>query len=185
MANQMSRDGGPATEAGVLTTHRAFVALGSNIDAERNLPAAVRALAALGQVTGASRVYETAPVGNPADPRFLNAAVRLETTLPPDELLRGLKLLETRLGRVRSDDPNAPRTIDLDLLTYDETALTVAGRRLPNPEILVRSFVAVPLSDIAPDERHVEDGRTYAQIAASLAGDAGDMAVRPDVRLTR
>lgn len=164
--------------------HCAYVALGSNIAPERNLPAAVRGLAASGRVTGASRVFESEPIGNPDDPRFLNAVVRLETDLPPDELLHGLRALEARLGRVRSADPNAPRTIDLDLVAYDDASLEIQGHRLPSPEIVRRAFIAVPLAEVAPRERHVRDGRTFAEIAAALADAAQDLVVRPDVTLT-
>ncbi len=163
--------------------HCAYIALGSNIAPERNLPAAVRELAGAGRVTNASRVYESEPVGNPEDPRFLNAVIRLETSLAPDKLQQSLRSVEAALGRVRTADPNAPRTIDLDLLTYDDESIEVDGRRLPSPEIIHRAFVAVPLAEVAPRERHADDGRTFTEIAAALAADAKVMSVRPDVIL--
>ena len=102
----------------------AYLSLGSNLDKERNLPAAVRLLATHGRLLAVSAVYETAPVGNPDDPAFFNAAVALETNLPPAELKRQvLAHIEQQLGRQRSPDPNAPRTIDVDISLYDDAIL--------------------------------------------------------------
>jgi GTP cyclohydrolase I len=104
--------------------------------------------------------------------------------LSPEALLRALRDLEDSLGRVRSDDPNAPRTIDLDLIDYGSGGLEVAGRRLPSEDAVRHAFVAVPLAELAPTRRHATDGRTYAQIARALAPDAADMIIRRDVRLS-
>ncbi len=144
----------------------AYLSLGSNLDKERNLPQAVRLLAAHGRLRAVSAVYETAPVGNPDDPAFFNAAVALETDLPPAELKQQvLAGIERQLGRQRSADPNAPRTIDIDISLYDQAILDLGKRHIPDPEILRFAHVAVPLAELAPDYRHPETGETLAQIA--------------------
>lgn len=144
----------------------AYLSLGSNLDKERNLPQAVRLLAAHGRLRAVSAVYETAPVGNPDDPAFFNAAVALETDLPPAELKQQvLAGIERQLGRQRSADPNAPRTIDIDISLYDQAMLDLGKRHIPDPEILRFAHVAVPLAELAPDYRHPETGETLAQIA--------------------
>ncbi len=159
----------------------AYLSLGSNLDKEHNLPAAVRRLAAQGRLLAVSAVYETAPVGNPDDPSFFNAAVALETKLPPAELKQQvLARIEQQLGRQRSADPNAPRTIDVDISLYDNAILNLGKRQIPDPEILCFPHIAVPLADLAPNYRHPETGETLAEIAARLTAAAGQPLLRRD-----
>ncbi|HNS03038.1 MAG TPA: 2-amino-4-hydroxy-6-hydroxymethyldihydropteridine diphosphokinase [Anaerolineae bacterium] len=144
----------------------AYLSLGSNLDKEHNLPQAVRLLAGHGRLLAVSAVYETAPVGNPGDPTFFNAAVALETALAPAELKEQvLAGIEGQLGRQRSADPNAPRTIDIDISLYDQAILDLGRRHIPDPEILRFAHVAAPLADLAPDYCHPETGETLAHIA--------------------
>ena len=113
----------------------AYLSLGSNVDKERCLPEAVRQLAVHGRLVAASRVYETPAIGNPDDPSYFNAAVILETELSPAELKQQvLQPLEHLLGRVRSSDPNAPRTIDVDISLFNSEVLILGKRRIPDPE---------------------------------------------------
>jgi 2-amino-4-hydroxy-6-hydroxymethyldihydropteridine diphosphokinase len=159
----------------------AYLSLGSNLDKEHNLPAAVRLLAGHGRLLAVSAVYETAPVGNPGDPSFFNAAVALETELQPAELKgRVLAHIEQQLGRQRNADPNAPRTIDVDISLFDDAILDLGKRHIPDPEILRYLHIAVPLADVAPDYRHPETGEILAQIAARVATDAGQPPLRRD-----
>ncbi len=134
----------------------AYLSLGSNVDKEYNLPAAVRLLAEHGRVLAVSAVYETAPVGNPDDPSFI----------------------EQQLGRQRSADPNAPRTIDVDISLFDDAILDLGKRHIPDPEIVRFPHIAVPLADLAPDYRHPETGETLAQIAARVTAAAGQPLLR-------
>lgn len=130
----------------------AYLAIGGNLgDRLGFLTEAVRRLHRLPRtrVIEASSVYETDPVG-PAQPDFLNAAVHLDTTLSPHELLAECQRIEAALGRVR-DERWGPRTIDLDLLWYDNTTLADATLTLPHPRMSERSFVLTPLAEIAPD----------------------------------
>lgn len=147
----------------------AYLALGSNINKEHNLPAAVRLLAAHGRVLRASVVYETAPVGNPDDPAFFNAAVMLETPLSAKALKETvLIMVENQLGRQRTADPNAARTIDLDIALFNHEVLDIGQRHIPDPDILRFAHVTAPLADLAPAYHHPETGETLAAIAARL-----------------
>ena len=110
-------------------------------------------------------------------PAFLNAAIELRTRSGPRELKRAvLRRIEQHLGRVRGEDRNAPRTIDLDIAIFDDLVLEEADLTVPDPEILTRAHVAVPLADVAPLMRHPVDGRRLREIGAAL--DDGD-SVRP------
>jgi len=145
----------------------AYVALGSNIAPQRHLPEAVRRLARLGRVRGASRVYRTAPWGYADQPDFLNAVVALESTAEPLALLETLLALETEMGRERTI-PNGPRTIDLDLLLWGARIVVTPRLTLPHPRLHRRAFALVPLCDLAPHLRHPVLGRTMAELLAPL-----------------
>jgi len=159
-----------------------FIALGSNINSEYNLKEAVRRLASRCRLLAVSPVYETAPVGTTQGPNFLNAAALVETDLTPAELKRQvLQAIEGELGRVRSGDKNAPRTIDLDIALFSDQVLNVGPRHIPDPDILKYPHIAVPLADIAPQLRHPETGQTLQEIAQGLPAD--ELVPRPDVVL--
>ncbi len=131
----------------------AYVALGANLDDPRS-----QILQALGELDGIpesrvvsrSSLYRTAPVGNPDQPDFINAVARLDTALDARPLLDALLELEDRHGRRRSG-PNAPRTLDLDLLLYADRVFHEEGLTLPHPRLHERAFVLAPLAEIAPD----------------------------------
>lgn len=131
----------------------AFVALGSNLgNPEEQVKAGLRELAALPEtrLTGASSLYRSAPVGYRDQPDFVNAVARIETTLRPRALLDHLLAIERRHGRVR-DFPNAPRTLDLDIVSYGDLAVHEPGLTIPHPRMRERAFVVVPLAEIAPE----------------------------------
>ena len=144
-----------------------FVALGTNLgDREENLARGVQGLAARGlHITARSSVYETEPVGGPAQGHYLNAVVQAETALDPADVLASCREVEHDLGRVRAA-PNAPRTLDLDLLLYGDLVLRSAGLTVPHPRMHERRFVLVPLAEIAPATRHPVLGLTAAEMAA-------------------
>ena len=166
------------------TLHRAYLLLGSNIDPEQHLPAACRELARHGTIVCASRVWESPPADGSAQANYLNAAVLLETACSAEELRATiLPQIETALGRVRDpQDRYAARTIDIDLALFNEAVHEVGGARIPDPDILTRAFVAVPLAEIDPGYVHPQTGQTLAEIAAALGGGAG-LALRRDVEL--
>lgn len=150
-------------------SHAAFVALGSNIDPSRNLPAAVARLQSLGTVRAVSRVWQSAAVGDVNQPAFLNAAALLSTSYPLPRLRQELRDIEAKMGRVRDPaNKNAARPIDLDLAFFDRVVCRPPAAPLPDPATTERSFVAVPLAELAPRFRHPICGRTLAEIAAQL-----------------
>jgi len=153
-----------------MTRRRALVALGSNIAPERNLPAAAARLAGIPgiEVLRASGVYESPPFGRPGDPCFHNAALLLETTLSPEALREEFRRVEAALGRVREGDRYAPRPIDIDLAAFEGFEGEVGGSIVPDPEIPLRAFLAVPLAEVAPEWVHGAAGRTLFEIAAGF-----------------
>jgi dihydroneopterin aldolase/2-amino-4-hydroxy-6-hydroxymethyldihydropteridine diphosphokinase len=170
------------SQAGPGWPNRAFISLGSNIEPEQNLREAVARLSSRCRLLAVSRVYETAPVGKTDQPNFLNAAAELETELEAAQLKEQvLKQIEQELGRVRTQNRNAPRTIDLDISLFNDQVLRVGRRHIPDPEILERAYLAWPLADLAPDYRHPETGQTLLEIAQSLP--ASDVIRRVDLAL--
>jgi 2-amino-4-hydroxy-6-hydroxymethyldihydropteridine diphosphokinase len=112
-----------------------------------------------------SSLYRTAPVGIRGQPDFINAVAKLATTLAPHELLEALFVVERQFGR-RRDFPQAPRTLDLDLLLYDQLLLDSERLRLPHPRMHLRAFVIAPLLEIAPDCRIPGRGSAAAWLPA-------------------
>jgi 2-amino-4-hydroxy-6-hydroxymethyldihydropteridine diphosphokinase len=128
-----------------------YLGLGSNIgDARAHLAAAVAALPAYGvRVLASSPVYETEPVGLVLDqPDFLNACLRIETALGPEELLDACKAVERQVGRAASGPRHGPRVIDVDLLLLGELEYRSDRLTLPHPEVSSRRFVLVPLLEL-------------------------------------
>lgn len=132
-------------------TRNIYIGLGSNVgDRLGYLDSAVKELNELSaaRVIGMSSVYETEPYGNKDQPEFLNMAVELESSLESDELFSGLKSIEAKLGRHRTERWG-PREIDLDLLYFGEEVVNQKKLQVPHPEVGLRRFVLVPLNEIA------------------------------------
>jgi len=155
-----------------------LIALGANLPSDGLEPVQTqqRALArldALGvEVLAVSSFYETPAWPNVTDPPFVNAVAVVRTRLQPVELLALLHGVETEFGRLRSA-PNAPRTLDLDLLDHDG-ANTTDGLTLPHPRIATRAFVLVPLAEVAPGWRHPVSGQGVEELLSALP--AGEVA---------
>ena len=133
-------------------TH-AYVGIGSNLeDPRQQVLRAFDELARLPEttLTGRSSLYRTAPVGHAAQPDFINAVAALDTRLSAQALLAGLQGVEARHGRQRSF-PNAPRTLDLDLLLYGDARIDEPGISVPHPRMHVRAFVLAPLVELSPE----------------------------------
>ncbi len=151
----------------------AYIGLGSNLgDRMAMLRMAIQRLETLGRIARVSSLYETEPVGFLEQPSFLNAVVALDTTLAPADLLGALLGIERDLGRMRSF-PNAPRTLDLDLLLVDDAILDTPELTLPHPRLHERAFVLAPLAEIAPELVHPGTGKTMQEILHTLPDQGG------------
>lgn len=121
----------------------------------------------------ASGVYETAAIGGPADnPPFLNAVLEIETPLSPRELLAACLAVEEEFGRTRQGEW-APRTLDVDLLLFDDLVIDESGLQVPHPRLQERTFVLAPLNEIAPDLQHPVLQRTIRALADDLPQTPG------------
>ena len=137
-----------------MDNHVVFLALGSNLgDRLANLKQAIVSLSPQMEVKVKSRVYETPPWGYTDQPKFLNQVIKVNTYLEPEPLFRHIKRLETTLGREPSF-PNGPRSIDIDILFYDDRVINTPSLAIPHPKLHERGFVLMPLNDIAPDLLH-------------------------------
>jgi 2-amino-4-hydroxy-6-hydroxymethyldihydropteridine diphosphokinase len=131
---------------------RAFVAVGSNLNSATNVKAALQRLAQETVVRAISTVYLTEPIDHPEQPSYYNCVVEVATELTPLELkTRVLRGIEQMLGREREEDRFAARTIDLDLILYDDLVIDQTKLVLPDPDIMLRPFLAIPLHELAPD----------------------------------
>jgi GTP cyclohydrolase-4 len=152
-----------------------YLGLGSNlVDRYYNLAWALHVLSqkmGMGQV---SSVYDTAPVGNTAQPHFLNLVCGATTSLTPTELLSFIKEIETDMGR-QPGPPNSPRPIDIDILFYDNQIINIPGLIVPHPRLTERAFVLIPLAEIAPDFVHPVLGKMISKILNSLEVSAGEV----------
>ena len=151
--------------------HQAYLSLGSNIDAENNLPRAIELLRAAGEIVSISSVWETESVGFDG-PNFLNACVLFLTPLQPVELKENIiRPIEAKLGRVRGEEKNAPRPIDIDIVLFDETP--------HNVQTWDQAFVVVPLAELVPEFK-THSGETLSDFAKQLQGQVW-MRKRADV----
>jgi 2-amino-4-hydroxy-6-hydroxymethyldihydropteridine diphosphokinase len=156
--------------------HIAYVGLGSNLaDPVAQVVQALEALDALPhtRLLEASSLYRSAPVGYLDQPDFINAVAQVETELPPRALLDALLALELECGRTR-EFQNAPRTLDLDVLMYDDLVHHEHGLTVPHPQMHLRAFVLQPLLEIAPDCIIPSVGTA----AVAMAGCAGQQLER-------
>ncbi len=146
--------------------HIVYLALGSNLgDRLENLKEAIAALPPQMDVKAKSHVYETPPWGYEDQPRFLNQVLKAQTYLQPDALLKHLKRLEIALGR-KASFRNGPRLIDMDILLYDDLVLNTPALTVPHPHMHERSFVLLPMMDIAPDLVHPVTKKSIRELVA-------------------
>ena len=148
-----------------------YLGLGTNIDNRRgNLVKAAALLAErVGDILALSGFMETEPWGFDSENLFLNAAIKMETPLTPDELLSATQAIEREMGREKkSDGTYHDRVIDIDILLYDNCVIEQPGLIVPHPLMQERLFVMAPLAEIAPFERHPLLGQTFMELADSL-----------------
>jgi dihydroneopterin aldolase/2-amino-4-hydroxy-6-hydroxymethyldihydropteridine diphosphokinase len=151
---------------------RAYIGIGSNIEPEKNVRAAIRLLAQRTCVRAVSTFYLTDPIG-PAGAvgtaRYVNGVVAIDTDLAPHELkytvLRGI---EEELGRKRSSDRYAPRAIDLDILLHGDSVINENGTTIPDLKISERAFLAIPLAELDPDLALPGTGARIGEITSRL-----------------
>ena len=151
--------------------HLAFIGLGSNIDPEMNLIRALKALRQRTRVLATSSPWRS-PAAGAAGPDFLNVVIKIETELLLEELKTlVLRPIESHLGRTRTLDKNAPRTIDLDILIFDELEI--------DPDLWETAHIAVPLSEIFPVLVRAKDGLTLEEAALRLKGHVKKHSMEP------
>lgn len=158
-----------------------FLGLGSNLgDRVAHLRQAVEGLRPAIAIDRISSLWRTEPVGLREQPEFLNAALRGRTQLTPRALLALVAEIEAEQGRTRLV-PNGPRTIDLDLLVYDDVVVDDPDLTLPHPRMVWRRFVLAPLAEIAPELRPVRVGPMIVQLLAVLpAAEAVEKIAHPE-----
>jgi 2-amino-4-hydroxy-6-hydroxymethyldihydropteridine diphosphokinase len=149
---------------------RAYIGLGANLgEREATLKQALERLARTDgiEVVAVSSFRETDPVGKVDQPRFVNAAAELQTSLRPHDLLDRLLEVERALGRDRAQEERwGPRTVDLDLLLYGDETVEEPGLEVPHPRLAERAFVLEPLLELDPELR-LPDGRPLRELGAS------------------
>jgi 3-oxoacyl-[acyl-carrier protein] reductase len=167
---------------------RAYLAFGSNLgDRQKYLDDALRRLRAEPGLTisKVSPYYETAPVGGPSGQNaYLNGVAEAKTHLSPEQLLHTLLSIEKELGRVRSE-PNAPRTIDLDLILYGDLVRSEPDPILPHPRMAERRFVLEPLADLAPNLVHPVFRKSVRELLAGLEDEAPQVHLRQELPSSR
>ncbi len=150
-----------------------YLGLGANIgDRRKNLETALELLSEKLQIVRVSSLYDTAPVGEIDQPRFLNMVCEVYTILTPAELLELAKSIEMKLGRKRSRR-NAPRTIDIDILFYGDRIIETPEVVIPHPRLTKRAFVLVPMAEIAPGFVHPVNGKTIEELMRVVGGKEG------------
>ncbi len=147
-----------------------FVGIGSNVEREHNIRGAITELNKIFSPVALSAVYESAPVGFKGN-NFYNLVAGFKTALPLAALLSELSRIEQRYGRERHQQRFAPRTLDLDLLTYGNQVQHDDQTNLPRREIIKYAFVIKPLAALVPDSLHPELGKTYQQLWDEFSGD--------------
>lgn len=159
-----------------------FIGLGSNIEPEKHIRLALKALSGMIDLLGISTFYETEPLLERKQDAFLNGVLRAATVVSARELkFEVLRPLETRLGRVRGENRAAPRTIDLDILLFGEEVVSEEALEIPDPDIYRRAFLARPLAELKPGLHMPDSGWPVARLAHGFSGDS----MKPCAELTQ
>ncbi len=146
-----------------------YIGLGTNLgNRDENLALARKLISEqVALVLIESSIYQTEPWGKTDQPYFLNQVVGIESSLPPDELLKSIQNIESQMGRERKEKWGA-RIIDLDILFYDDQIIHTENLTIPHPFIADREFVLAPMAEIAPDMIHPETKKSISEMLASV-----------------
>ncbi len=149
---------------------KVYISLGSNLgDRQKNIEKAIKLIRnqPLVKVNKISPIYETEPVGFREQGWFLNLAIEIETTILPQELLAVLQGIETELGK-KLERKWGPRTIDIDIILYDDIILELPDLQIPHKLMHTRAFVLIPLAQIAPNIKHPVLNKTIQELLNEL-----------------
>ncbi len=149
---------------------RVFIGIGSNIEPEKNILAAVKMLKTLVKVVELSTFYQTPPMGNHDSPDFINGVALIETDISARELkFETLRSIEISLGRLRTENKYSPRTIDLDIMIYGDAVINEPDLIIPDPDIYTRAFAAAPIAELDQSLVIPGAGDHIVDIAQSLS----------------
>ena len=156
-----------------------YLGIGSNLgERKENINKALEYISQRMRIEKKSSIYDTEPVGNVNQARFLNMVIYVKTSIPANTLLFLLKGIESKMGRLPGP-PNGPRIIDIDILLYGNQVIDTPDLKVPHPRMLERAFVIVPLAEIAPDLVHPVQKKTIQEIRETLRTNNGLQGVLP------
>lgn len=145
----------------------AFISKGFNIEPEKNILDAVGLLSKHVKILKVSTVYLTEPLLHRSQPKYYNCVIKVETDIEPYKLkFDVLRAIEEDLGRKRSEDRYAPRTMDMDIMLYGDLCVSTKELVIPDPEIRKRAFLAIPLYEIEPELLLPDKGKPIREIAS-------------------
>jgi 2-amino-4-hydroxy-6-hydroxymethyldihydropteridine diphosphokinase len=144
----------------------AFLGIGTNLgDREANLKQAITSIEEyIGTILKSSSVYETEPWGFITEDKFLNVVVKIETDLAPARIMSHIVMIESLMGRVRTEQGYSSRVIDIDILLYDDSVTNEVNLKIPHPLLQERKFVLIPLCEIAPNMIHPVLKKSFTQL---------------------
>jgi len=152
-----------------------YVGIGSNIHPEQNIVMGLNLISSTENIVMVSNFYRTKPIGKPDDPVFINGVVAIKSACSPLELKENLRKIELSCGRIRTNDPYAPRTLDLDILLYGNSVIRENSIVIPDPDIRSRDFIAIPLFELNPSAVLPDTGEPISNIVKKIDKSGMDL----------